>query len=84
VLLNPDNPYDADEWAALELGARSLRIVRQKWFFKDINSPVSRFTPSALYQPSLDRINKILGDRGPLPPRPPVAFSSLRRQRGGR
>ena len=55
VLLNPDNPYDADEWAALELGARSLRIALQSFEARQVSEyelAFDRMTgerPDALY-----------------------------------
>ena len=55
VLLNPDNPYDADEWAALELGARSLRIALQSFEARQVSEYERAFDrmtgerPDALY-----------------------------------
>jgi putative tryptophan/tyrosine transport system substrate-binding protein len=37
VLLNPDDPYGAAEWAALELGARSLRIAPQSFEARQVS-----------------------------------------------
>jgi putative ABC transport system substrate-binding protein len=55
VLLNPDDPYGAAEWAALEIGARSLHIAPQPFEARQVSEYERAFdrmtseSPDALY-----------------------------------